>query len=433
MKATFFKTVIPSILAFAFLGVYELVDGFFIGQKMGDSGLASINIAYPIAMLIQAIGTGIGMGGAIRFSINRGSGNEAFAKKYIENTISLLGVLGIIATLVLFFSYHNILILFGASGELLYMSSSYIQVIILGAIFQILSAGLVPILRNLGKPTSAMLFMVCGFFSNIILDYLFIIVFPFGMMGASMATVAGQIITCILCILSVSRTNCLSPFRSYRLNINVIKEIITVGLSPFGLTISPNLVLIIMNRFIIDYGGTQSISAYSVTSYIISIVQLLFQGIGDGSQPLISIYLGNNNQKAASFILKMSYITAGCVATLSTTLIIIARAQIPQIFGASQGVSNIVGFILPILSIGLPISAFIRITISYFYSIEENILSYALVYGEPTLLFIILMIMTKVCGLEGIWIANPLTQFILGIFGLTLLILRKKRPMKFKS
>lgn len=112
-RRTFFKYVIPSIIAFALSGVYAIVDGYFVGNTIGDAGLSAINIAYPIVALIQAVGTGIGMGGAVYYSINAAEGNHQKAGQFIAASWWLLIAASIIFTLLTFFSAHTVLDLLG--------------------------------------------------------------------------------------------------------------------------------------------------------------------------------------------------------------------------------------------------------------------------------------------------------------------------------
>ena len=134
----FFQYVIPSVLSFALSGVYAIVDGFFIGNSIGDLGLSAINIAYPIVAAIQALGTGIGMGGAIYYSIYRAEKKEEQAKEFIAGALWVLIISSIILTVSVFFLNSPLLSLLGAGGQLLALGEEYIAMIALGAGLQIL-------------------------------------------------------------------------------------------------------------------------------------------------------------------------------------------------------------------------------------------------------------------------------------------------------
>ena len=164
IRKNFFRCVIPSMLAFALSGIYAIVDGFFIGNKIGDFGLAAINIAYPLTALIQAVGSGIGMGGAILYSICEGAKKTEEKNRYFKVTSLLLAGVSLLLMGGLAISAPAVLRMFGAVGEIYPLALAYIRFIIYGAFFQVLSTGLVPFLRNMGGAVLAMVAMICGAF-----------------------------------------------------------------------------------------------------------------------------------------------------------------------------------------------------------------------------------------------------------------------------
>ena len=188
----FFRYVIPSMLAFALSGLYGIVDGFFLGNEMGDAALAAINVAYPITAFVQALGTGIGMGGAVQYTIHKAQKKTEDAAKCLGLTLLLLFASGAVITPILL--TMNILMLkaLGLQGELLVLGNEYIVWIAWGTLFQILGTGLVPFMRNLGNAYISTVAMVIGAMFNIVFDYLLIWVFHQGMKGAAIASVMGQ-------------------------------------------------------------------------------------------------------------------------------------------------------------------------------------------------------------------------------------------------
>lgn len=167
IRKEFFRFVIPSMLAFALSGIYAIADGFFVGNAMGDDALAAVNIAYPLTAFLQAVGTGIGMGGAIEYAINAGNQNENRGRQYMGMAILLLGGFSILFTALFLFAGPQILGLFGASGEILEYSSEYLRFVSYGAVFQIAGTGLVPFIRNMGGAVTAMAAMVTGFITTL--------------------------------------------------------------------------------------------------------------------------------------------------------------------------------------------------------------------------------------------------------------------------
>ena len=183
-RRTFFKYVIPSIIAFALSGVYAIIDGFFVGNTIGDMGLSAINMAYPVVALIQAVGTGIGMGAAVYYAIHLASGDKETAENFAGMAWWLLILSSIILSFILYFFAMPLLKTLGMQKELLRYGMDYIQIIALGALLQVLGTGLIPLMRNYGGSFMAMIAMVSGFITNIALDYLFVWQMGYGIKGA---------------------------------------------------------------------------------------------------------------------------------------------------------------------------------------------------------------------------------------------------------
>lgn len=409
-KAEFFSYVIPSVLAFALSGVYAIVDGFFIGNSIGDAGLAAINIAYPVTALLQALGTGIGMGGAVQYSIY--SGKRLTQKRFFNVTIVLLFLASILSMVLLTFTVDPILSAFGAEGNLLRLGHEYLRIIILGAVFQIFGTGFTPLIRNMGGSMIAMFAMISGFITNIIFDYLLVWVYPFGLAGAAAATIIGQGVTMAFCIAYFVKRK--TGFALPRPAVVKAKAaaILKVALSPFGLTFSPNIILILMNKFVMVYGGENAVACYAAIAYITMIIILLLQGVGDGCQPLISRYYGEKSFLDVKHTKRMAYMTAGLLAVGCMVLLFSVRDHAAALFGASTMVQREVAHILPYFILGFIFLAFIRVTTSGFYATEKNNFAYILVYAEPVLLFLLLLVLPRFWGITGIWIAAPLSQII---------------------
>ncbi len=414
----FYRYVIPSVLAFALSGVYAIVDGFFVGNSLGDAGLTAINLAYPIPAFIQAAGTGIGLAGAIRFTILQAQKNREDETAYFSGTLLLLAAACLLMTGFVLLLSLPILRLLGASGGILTMANEYVTVIAVGAVFQVFGTGLVPFIRNLGGATFAMVSMVAGFLINILLDYCFVWVLEWGMTGAAAATIIGQCVTmlCAIGFLWKKKLGVRLP-KPQKLPA-IFRTVLLVSLSPFGLTFSPNITLILMNRFLSTFGGEQAVATYACIAYIISIVYLLLQGIGDGSQPLISRYYGEHALTDMKQTRSLAYRTGTVVTLAAMAALFFARDSVGVMFGASDTVRHDLAYILPLFLISLLFLSFVRITTAYCYATEQSKISYLLVYAEPVLLLLFGIVLGPTIGVIGIWVSVPLAQGLTGILAL---------------
>lgn len=411
----FAACVFPAVFAFALSGIYAIVDGFFVGRSIGDTGLSAINIAYPVTALIQAAGTGTGMGGAVMYSVRLAEKRDSEAENFMKGVFFYLALTGILLTVILFPLTDPLLSLMGADGELMKPGREYLSVIVLGSVFQVFGTGVVPLIRNQGKSVQAMYCMIGGFVTNIFLDYLFVWVLRLGMVGAAWASVAGQAVTMaggLLCMRGQK-----IPVGIPRQALSVFFSIWRIGLAPFGITMCPMISLLLMNRASLQYGGSEGVACYACIAYVITIMYLILQGVGDGSQPLMSRFYGEDNKKEVRITRTMAYAAAAVMGVALAVLLYWCRNGIGVLFGASETVSLAVGTDLYIFLAAVPFLAFLRVTTAGFYATEQTRFSYMIVYGEPIFLALLLPVLPAWMGLKGVWWSQTGAQILTALMG----------------
>lgn len=418
---TFFQYVIPSVLSFALSGIYTIVDGFFVGNSIGDLGLSAVNIAYPIVAVIQALGTGIGMGGAIYYSINKAEKKDTEAKEFTAGALWLLVIASIVQTIAIFLLNSPLLRLLGASGQLLSLGEEYIAVIAVGAALQVIGTGLVPFIRNHGGSFYAMVSMIAGFVTNIILDYMFVWVLEWGVAGAAWATIIGQGVTMLIALVYLLRKKQFTlsiPFSKMGM---VSASIMKIGIAPFGLAMSPNISLIIINRFSVSYGGEPAIATYACIAYVICIIYLILQGVGDGSQPLLSQCYGERNWDDLKYVRKLAYGFAFALSVIGCIIMYATRGSLGVLFGASSGVNTEIARIMPIFLVSVPFVAVLRITTASFYATEKSVYSYLLTFIEPLFMLVLMLILPPLFGGQVmIWWSTVLARILSAILAFLL-------------
>lgn len=411
----FAACVFPAVFAFALSGIYAIVDGFFVGRSIGDTGLSAINIAYPVTALIQAAGTGTGMGGAVMYSVRLAEKRDSEAENFMKGVFFYLALTGILLTVILFPLTDPLLSLMGTDGELMKPGREYLSVIVLGSVFQVFGTGVVPLIRNQGKSVQAMYCMIGGFVTNIFLDYLFVWVLRLGMAGAAWASVAGQAVTMaggLLCMRGQK-----IPVGIPRQALSVFFSIWRIGLAPFGITMCPMISLLLMNRASLQYGGSEGVACYACIAYVITIMYLILQGVGDGSQPLMSRFYGEDNKKEVRITRTMAYAAAAVMGVALAVLLYWCRNGIGVLFGASETVSLAVGTDLYIFLAAVPFLAFLRVTTAGFYATEQTRFSYMIVYGEPIFLALLLPVLPAWMGLKGVWWSQTGAQILTALMG----------------
>lgn len=425
----FLKNVMPAIITSVVLGTFSIVDGLFIGNKIGDVGLAAINFAYPITALIQGIGFGIGLAASILISLYKGKEENDKIKKVLFNSYILLLMASFILFICFYFPLNNILILLGAKGDTLKEAYNYASMIIFATFFQVIGQGLAPILRAYNKNTYVMIAMSISFIFNIIFDYLFIYPLNMGLFGAALATDLSQVIVTILFIVYLLK----KEYRViFKFDLSIIKDLLLTSLSPFGIFFSPNLILIIVNLAAENYGGDAAVATYTAISYITFIVMRLIQGVSDGTQPLLSYYKGKRENEKKKAILSYSYFKTARLTILATLICIIFGGLLMNLFGLSEEAKALFPTALLYYSVPFIFYGFIRISMAYFYAQKKNFISSILVYLEPLFVLIVVLIFPNFMGIEGIWISAPISQILLSVIALIFLIIENKNA-EFKG
>lgn len=427
MKKKYAGYIFPSMLSFLLTGIYSIVDGIFVGRAMGDPGLAAINIAWPLVALIISLGTGIGMGAAVVVSLSKGANDQKKAVRTEGNAFFLLFICSLLLVILLYFLHPTLLMLLGAKDELLPVASDYVRYILLGGIVQVFATGLIPLMRNHGASFYAMCSMALGCTTNIFLDYLFVIALRWGIKGAALATVFGQILTLLLGIAFYIRKKNRIPLSAIHPDKNTIHAIMQVAVSPFGLTYLPSITIIFMNLQALKYGGEEAVSAYAVLAYIISFMELLVQGIGDGSQPLLSLCQGSNDKKSLKTYAKWTF-TLGVGFGLTGAVIFTSmRNLIPAFYGTSSEAAAYIIYATPAFALVMALYGLTKPAVSYFYATHRMMRSNLLVYGEIVLTILFIIVFPLFWGLKGVWYTIPAVQIVLSILSLIFLTVHERR------
>ena len=426
----YFQYVIPAVLSFALSGIYTIVDGYFIGNRMGDVGIAAITLGYPVTAFVQAMGTGIGLAGAIRYTILKARGQQEEAERCLGGTV-LLMLLGcaLVMGLVLW-GLYPLLALLGAKGAVTEPAAEYVRCIVWGTVFQVLGTGLVPFIRNRGGAGFAMVTMFCGFVGNVLFDWLLVWHIPCGMAGAAWASVLGQAMTAIMALLWLWVKRAVFRLPEARQLPAFCGQILRVGAAPFGLVLSPNITLLLMNRFLLLYGDEQALAVYGCIGYVACIVQLLLQGVGDGCQPLISRFYGQGDQKSMLHTRRLAYYTSFLVAGAYMLAAFLTGDHIGSLFGTSAQTNGAVARILPWFLLAMPCEAYTSTGTAYLYATEKSTLSYLLVYAEPLLVLMLLCTLGPLLGLSGVWASNPLARLLAALLAGMVKLWDDRRSLK---
>lgn len=421
MLKEYLKYILPTMLTFTLAGVYSIVDGIFVGHAVGDAGLAGVNVAFPLVALIMAVGTGIGMGGGVISSIARGAGDEAKARRAVGTTFVMLLVAAVPIMALIMAYAEPICALLGGQGETLAQAAAYLSVIAWGVPFQILVTGCTPLIRNQSKVAYAMAVQVLAGLMNVVLDYVFVIRLGAGTAGAAEATVLSQVMAFFLvAAFFLRKANRIAP-RDLKPDARIVGHALKLGMAPFGLTLLPEATVVAININLSAYGGETALAAYAVVSYTACVIQMLIQGVGDGSQPLISKHYGAGDADGVRRFRNTNYLITVSLGALGLLAMYLLRNEVPLLFGASESTAGLIAWALPVFSTAYVFYGFTHASTSYFYAVDDGSASNAIVYGEAALVVAVVFGLAALFGEDGIWFSVTIVQMILAVFAGALL------------
>lgn len=306
-KGNLFKQFLKyaSLNMIGMLGVslFILADTFFIANGVGADGLAALNLVLPVVQVINGFGLMIGMGAATRFSLTKGHEDSYTVNARFSLAAYTLFVVSLLFSLTGLLFSRPLSALLGADASTLDLSTTYVRWMLTFAPFFMFNLFLQCFVRNDRDPGLAMKAMLIGSFSNIILDYLFVFPFGWGMGGAASATVLSQFIS--LGVMSMHFTSGKNTFtllkwqelKSHPMwskKKKELKEIFSLGFPTFLSELSLGVILLLFNSLLLAVRGTIAVSAYGIIANLSIVLTALFNGLAQGVQPLISLTYGES-------------------------------------------------------------------------------------------------------------------------------------------
>ena len=423
---TYLSYVIPSMLALMLSSVFVILDGVFVGHAVGDAGLAGINVAFPLITLVNAVSSGIGMGGAVISSIERGRGNPDAALRATGNVYLVLLCLGTPLGILLYLVAEPGCALLGGSGETLVQAVHFAQTMALGIPFQALSLASIALVRNRGDVRYAMVVQLCTTSINIVLDFLFVFELGLGTRGAGFATVCGQLFSFACYAAYFARKKNRLPRAAFRPDARLLGHIVKLGLAPFGLFLLPDVTTVVFNVNTNAAGGEVAVAAYAALAYVAYIALMLMQGIADGSQPLISLCHGKGEHDEVRRLRNTNFLVACGLGVAGLVALVALADKVPALFGASDATARMVVSAIPAYALSFAFYGFTHAAMSYFYATDNSRASNILVYGEAVLVAVVTTAMTCVFGLAGTWASITVAQGLLSVLALALLRVAKR-------
>ena len=419
MIKEFFKYALPSALAMFVSSLYTIVDGIFVGQGVGDSALAAVNIVMPFTIMLFGIATMFAVGGGDLVSKNIGSNNKDKAIKIFRQVFKFLLILSVAISLVSIVFSKEIVKILGATDNLVPLASTYLKYYSLFCIPNLIGIALNSFVRNDGRPKLAMVSTLSGAITNIVLDYIFIFPLGMGIKGAAIATGLGQIVTIAILIPHFISNKGVLKFGNIRLEKEIIKEFINIGFPSFFAEVSFSIIIFFMNLALVNYGGESSLSSFAIINYITTNIYMVLLGLSFGVQPLLSYNYGAKKSGKMLEFYSITMKTAFIINIVFIGVCFVFGRTIISIFTSDPVISNIAYIGLNLVNIAFIMVGFNLTSTVYYQAISiPRISNIFCICRSILLLPISLFILSKLIGINGIWISLFISEL------LTFIILR---------
>ncbi len=416
LSRLFWRYVTPTVAAMLITGIYVTIDGIFVGHVLGQDGMAGLMLAYPICAVLYAVGALIGMGASSLVSFYLGQGNPAKARHIVGNALVMVLLASALLSFIGIRYGEPMLAWMGAEGEIFTAGLSYLQAYAWLGVFAVLSMAFSSLLRNDGRPSFVTLIMVVGGLLNVLLDYLLMVVFPFGLAGVATATMLSQALTGLACLwhFFTPRSQLRISWDTLRPDLRLMGETVRLGISSFLMYLYLSVVLALHNKALLAVGTSLHVAAYGVISYTEAFFYLVFEGIAMGIQPIASFNAGAGHWRRVLRIRNLA---------LGVTLGIALCAMFPLYLWPEAAVYLFAGdnaTLLPVASLGiwlyfwgLPMEGLLLVGATYFQAINRARIASLLTGGKLVLIGGFLWGFSTLWGVPGVWLALPTCSSLL--------------------
>lgn len=421
----------PTICMMIFTSLYTVVDGFFVSNYVGKTALAGVNIIWPVIMILGTVGLMTGAGGSALVAKTRGEGDDERANRYFSMlvifTVAVSLVLGVAGQLAMV----PFVQLFGAEGPLLDATVTYGRWVVLALPFFALQFSFEVLFSTAGKPNYGFFVVVAAGLTNVVLDWLFICVFGWGIDGAAIATALGQVVGGLVPLVYFARRHNSSFLRLSwtRLEWRPIGKACLNGCSELVSNVAMSLVAMLYNYQLMRYIGEDGVAAYSVIGYTAMIFSAIFMGYAVGSSPLMSYQYGAGNQREMRSILlkSLGLVAVGSVAMflaaqwLAAPLSAIFVSYDPELLAFTVQAYKL--YALAFLIMGVPIY------LSALFTALNNGVVSAIIAFMRTLVFECgaVLILPLLWGIDGIWLSVSVGELAAAVLAAGFLMALRKR------
>lgn len=406
MTKQFLKYALPSALAMCISSFNTVLDGVFLGQGVGDTALAAVNIVMPLTILFFGMATMVAVGGGALVSKNFGAGEKEKAIQVFRQVMKGLLMGAIVLSLMCVLFAEPIVSIMGATDHLVPASAEYLRYYAMFCIPNLMGIALGSFLRNDQKPQLAMIATVLGSICNITLNYVFIFKLGLGIKSAAIATGIGQMVTVLMMLPHFLLKKGELSFGKSKIECKLIKEVLRIGIPSFIAEAAFSVIILIHNMVITAQLGEVGLSTYAIVNYVTTNIYMILLGVTFGAQPLISFNFGCKKKKAMFEVYKLSIKTSLIITFGYCIICLIGGRTIIGLFTHNEIISEMSYRALNINNLAYFMIGMNLTQTVYYQAIEQP--KYSNIIGalrSVIVLPIILISFTYLWGETGIWMS----------------------------
>lgn len=415
---------LPAIVAMTASSLYNMIDSIFIGQGVGALAISGLAITFPLMNLSAAFGAAVGIGSSTCISVKLGQKDYAVAENIFGNSFTLNLIVGVLFGLITIIFLDPILYFFGASEHTIPYARDYMLVIMSGNVVSQTFLGMNAVLRAASKPRQAMAATILTVILNIVLAPIFIWPLNMGIKGAAIATILSQAVALVWQLKLFSNHNEILHFQRgiYKLKSSIVKNIVSIGMSPFAMNVCACIVVIFINAGLSKYGGDLAVGAYGIASKVSFIFVMVTIGLNQGMLPIAGYNYGAQRYDRLKRVLKLAMITATVITSTGFIIAEFFPYQCARLFTTDQTLIGMAIEGIRIHMLAFPIVGCQMVITNFFQCIGKAKISIFLSLSRQMLFLLpLLIILPPILKVDGVWTALPISDTVASVVAFIML------------
>ncbi len=404
---------IPAIIAMLLTSLITVVDGFFIGNYVGEEGIAAVNLGLPIIYLFLSVGLMVSVGGAAIAGMSFGAGNITECNQVFRQTIATTTVFSVLTGLLVALLFEPMLDILGAAGQVREYFKMYYGILLLELVVMVVNSSFGMFIRGEGSPQYYMKVNIVSVLTNIALDYVFAVVIRIGIAGIAVASFLSEMVSLVLILHFFLKRAKVYRLGRFSFSAAVLKRTLLNGSSEFIGEMSTGIAMFAYNYVIMRRIGVDGVTAFTIVGYVSYVFSMIVVGFGQGASPLISFSYGAREHELAKRVRKKTNGLVFAIGAVTFGVMMFLSGWYSGLFVKNDAIRAMVQSGMVIFMVSFFFSGINAITSFYFTSIGKALESAVISLSRGlVVLLVCIFVLPAYFGMTGVWLAAPVTEVI---------------------